>query len=286
MFVFFAKLFDNDIFINLFCAVLGWIFGGIWNYGLKLYRENDKLLNFIGINYSSPVSICYGNIQSTEYRSPLCDYLPKQKFDYGDIQATLVVYDRFRHKFSNKITSYSNEVPKELRKGNIIAIGGPKWNKTTQEYIGKLGSPFYFTEGTKGLIEKRKNHSLENIHRFNITKLKDGGVEVEDFGCIICARNGYLSKDIPVIMLVIGYSTFGVLFAADELKKNDGKLIRDMKNSLSGSKKFAIMVKGKVKLDEDGQIVSEITTNIETLVPETDFLPPSDYSYSKKSNES
>ncbi|MFQ5752501.1 MAG: hypothetical protein ACE5HI_10935, partial [bacterium] len=182
---------------------LGWFF---WN---KLKRR-DKLLSFLGLNLKQNILICYGNIHKERLvqsdNKVRRDYAT---FEYGDIASTLIVYDRLTPACTVKHAVGSDlSVASE---GNIIAIGGPKWNKITEHLLGRIGSPFYFKQGVSGTIEKRKAHQNENLHSIIIEQQSDGSVRIKDYGFILCARAHFLGDNLPFAMVIVGYSTYGVL---------------------------------------------------------------------------
>ena len=252
-----------------------------WFYWNRI-QNKDKLLELLGMKSDENLSICYGNVQSVSsdvYQSPLNTTLPITSFDYGDIDATLIIYDRIAPKFRRSVKHFPNDIPDYMKKGNIITIGGPKWNKATEKLLGEIGSPFYYLKGIEGLIERRSTHESENIHKYKIKKNEDGTVEITDFGAIICARYSYLGSQIPFAMVVSGYSTFGVLIAARYIYEISDDDFKKLKETIKQDKRFCIIVRGSVRLDNKGKFLGSISTELLSWVHEQDFNQPYDYKY-------
>jgi hypothetical protein len=55
--------------------------------------------------------------------------LPITSFDYGDIDATLIIYDRIAPKFRRSVKHFPNDIPDYMKKGNIITN---RWAKVEQ----------------------------------------------------------------------------------------------------------------------------------------------------------
>ncbi|WP_286260598.1 hypothetical protein [Pseudoalteromonas apostichopi] len=241
--------------------------------------KNNKIVNLFNINTDKDIRICYANIQSTsDYVSPVSSLIPSGSFDYGDADSILLVYDKFRTHYHRLVRWVRNEIPATSKNGNLITIAGPKWNKSTEQLLGEMGSPLYYSSGVNGLIEKRATHKKENIHKFNFREV-NGTIVAEDYGCLVCARNNALGKDIDSAVIVSGYTTFGTLFAAEALHSLTKEEVKNISKSVEGDNKFAILVKGNIKLDLDGKIASPATVEIVTWIGERDFLAPYEYSY-------
>jgi len=249
-------------------------------YELKISMNNrDPFIKFLKINTNKQIKLCYGNIQSSNvYKSPIATIIPTVSFDYGEAESILLVYDKFRKQFQNKTRWIKNEIPISSQNDNIICIGGPKWNKTTEQLLGEIGSPFYYSNSVQGLIEKRITHDKENIHLFNFTK-NQNYIEITDYGCLICARNNILKNDIDCALIVSGYTTYGTLFAAEALNKMSATEIKNISKSLGNDNKFAVLVKGEIKLDLSGRIASGVKLEIVTWIGERDFMHPYNYKY-------
>lgn len=171
-----------------------------------------------------------------------------------------------------------NEIPALSKNGNLITIAGPKWNASTEQLIGEIGSPLFYRTGILGLIEKRTTHQQENIHEFNYIE-RDKYIEIEDYGCIICARNNILGKDIDCAVVISGFSTFGTLFASEALNSLTKSEVGDVASSIGNDNKFALLVRGSLKLDLEGKIVTPAKIEIVTWIGERDFLTPYRYEY-------
>ena len=278
----------GGLIIGIASSVVATLLTSFSWYCYNHFQNRDRLLIFLGMKNENNLSICYGNVQSGPsdlYQSPLNTTLPVTSFDYGDIDATLIVYNRISTKFRGKIQHYSNNIPDVMNSGNIIAIGGPKWNKATETLLGKVGSPFYYFKGVEGLIERRSSHHSENIHKYSIkNNEEDRSVEIADFGIIVCARHSYLGSKLPFAMIVSGYSTFGVLIAARYLNEISDDDFQKLKMTIKQDKRFCILVKGSVKIDEKGKYLGSISTELLSWIHDQDFHPPYDYKYDKPFN--
>lgn len=249
-------------------------------YSIKYNIDrNNNIIKLFKINPDKKIRICYANIQSsTNYSSPISSLIPSGSFDYGDADSILLVYDKFRTHFHSQVRWVRNEIPLASKNGNLITIAGPKWNVSTEQLIGEIGSPLYYSNGVSGLIERRVTHKKENVHKF-IFREKNGTIEAEDYGCLICARNNILGKEIDCALIVSGYTTFGTLFAAEALHSLTKEEVRKITKSVENDSKFAILVKGNIKLDLDGRIASPANVEIVTWIGERDFLSPYEYKY-------
>ena len=240
---------------------------------------DNGIIALLGVNPRASVRICYANVQSSEsYQSPIARLLPSRSLDYGDVDSIILVYDRFRVRFGKNIRWARNAVPRQSQNGNIVSIAGPKWNKMTEQLIGEIGSPLYYSDGVQGLIERRATHGNANIHQFQIRDV-GGRIEIEDFGCLIFARPGVLSGQIDCALVVCGYTTFGTLIAAEALHMLKRNEVKKIAKAVAGDKRFAIVVKGKIMLDPEGRILSRATVEIVTWIGERDFLLPYEFSY-------
>jgi len=241
--------------------------------------KNNNIVKLFNINTDKKIRICYANIQSSSnYVSPVSSLIPSDSFDYGDADSILLVYDKFRTHYQSLVRWVRNEIPPTSKNGNLITIAGPKWNKSTEQLIGEMGSPLYYSDGVSGLIEKRATHKTENLHQFSFREV-NGAIDVEDYGCLICARNNALGTNIDCAVIVSGYTTFGTLFAAEALHSLTKDEVKKISKSVENDNKFAILVKGHIKLDLEGRIASPATIEIVTWIGERDFLSPYEYSY-------
>jgi len=203
-------------------------------------------------------------------------------FEYGDIAATLLVYDRVKSVRGLKVTHTVGANSASTPKGNVISIGGPKWNKVTEKFIGAIGSPLYFRPGCVGVIERRKLHNHENCHAPSIETRSPGRQTICDYGVILCARSGYLDSGIPCALVLAGYSTYGVLIAAEYLVSCSPTDIRKLKKRLSGDRRFGFLIKGTAEVAPHGQVVSITHKELVADIPEREFLEPYEYQYDQE----
>lgn len=240
---------------------------------------DNGIVALLGVNPRAILRICYANIQSSEsYQSPVARLLPSRSFDYGDADSIILVYDKFRIGFRESVRWARNAVPRQSQNGNMVSIAGPKWNKLTEQLIGEIGSPLYYSDDVPGLIERRANHTNPNVHQFQIREVGDC-IEIEDFGCLIFARTGVLGGQIDCALVVSGYTTFGTLSAAEALHMLKRSEVRKIAKAVTGDKRFAIVVRGKILLDHEGKILSRAKVEVVTWIGERDFLQPYEFRY-------
>jgi len=269
----------TEIFIGIFGSLIATAITAKY-YTIKYnIGRNNNIIKLLNINTDKYIRICYANIQSSsDYVSPISSLIPSGSFDYGDADSILLVYDKFRTRHHKLVRWVRNEIPPTSKNGNLITIAGPKWNKSTEQLIGEMGSPLYYSKGVSGLIEKRSTHRKENVHQFKFREV-NGTIIAEDYGCLICVRNNALDKNIDSALIVSGYTTFGTLFAAEALHSLTKEEVNNISKSVGNDSKFAILVKGHIKLDLNGKISSPATVEVVTWIGERDFLAPYEYSY-------
>ncbi|WP_422104587.1 hypothetical protein [Winogradskyella sp.] len=266
----------NSIIYNLISAVIWVTLTSLYFYFRNKFKRQDKFLSFLSIKKSAPLILCYGNTHnSVSYTSPILEELPSTSFEYGDTNAILEIYSKFSIWSNIKPNWYSDYKPyKNSNNDIIVSIGGPKWNKTTEYLIGDIGSPLYFSSSKKGLIEKRSSVNKETLYEYNCTT-NENFSQISDFGCIICEKrdNGGL------LMIISGYSTFGVLFAAEALTKIPNVTIKKVIKSLNNDKKFGLIIKGSIKLDNNGRVIGESKIELLDWIGERNFHESYNYSY-------
>lgn len=270
----------KELIIGIISSIISTIVVAIY-YEVKIaFSRVSGISRLFKLNKKKPLRICYANVQNSKYVSPILELIPTGGIDYGDADSILLVYDNFRSIFKKNTRWIRNEIPDNSMNGNIVCIAGPKWNKTTELLIGKIGSPLYYSTQNKGLVEKRRNHINENIYPFKATR-NDNVIEIEDFGCVICGREKVISNDIDSAIIVSGYTTYGTLFAAQALNSFSKREIRRLGSSITNDKKFALIVKGIIKLDLNGKIASDTKITIINWIPERDFCEPYNYKYDR-----
>ena len=104
----------------------------------------------------------------------------------------------------------TNNANTEKLENNVITVGGPKWNKVTEKLLGEMGSPLYYKVGESGLIKE-----VPEIGKDVLTYEKNNG-EAVDYGCWIFERG---DKNKGSRLIISGYSTWGVLIAAEALHR-------------------------------------------------------------------
>lgn len=270
----------SPFFISLISSIVATIFTSIvwliWNR----IKSIDLLMKFLGLNKNDKISIFYGNIyrelSENSDRSFRKDYAT---FEVGDIDSTLIIYDRFQNSSLNIIDHHIGNENKLISRSNIISISGPKWNKVSEKLIGKVGSPLYFKSGVAGLVEKRRTHPNENIYEIDIRNTSDNSLCMKTYGFIILAKSYFLT-DIPLAIVIAGLTTYGSLISAKYLTSLTKSEIRALRKRLGRDKRFGLLIEGEIEIDSDGVIKEIKSINLLSWIPENDFLDPYEYIYS------
>ena len=248
----------------------------LWNR----IKQRDILLSFLGLNRKEDTLICYGNVQ----KERLGETEEKTKYttiEYGDIASTLLIFDRLKPAVAARVKHVVGSDIKMASQGNIVAIGGPKWNKVTEYLLGRMGSPIYFNQGTPGVIERRRTHQRENIYKSEVEHQPDGSSRVRGYGFIVCARSHFLGRAIPFAMIIAGFSSLGVLIATEFLSSMSSSVIRSLRKRLSDDKRFGLLIEGVVHVDSNGQTIGSDPPKLLSWIPEQDFIDPFSYQYWK-----
>lgn len=255
------------------------ITSAVW-YGWRRIKEIDKLFSFLKVSPGHDIILIHGNIHKDQIEE---DSNQKRKnyatFEYGDISATLAIYDRLKIPDKNNLKHTVGYSPTNHLQGNLISVGGPKWNKTTERFLGQVGSPLLFKSEGLGAIEKRKSHHNENCHEPTSEKRDGGRLLISDYGVVICARSSYLGPVVPLAIVIAGYSTYGVMIAAEFFVNIPKREIKRLSKRFNGDRRFGILVKGNLEIDLLGQVISINKIDIVSEIPEKDFLDPFDYHY-------
>lgn len=254
----------------------------VWLFWNRLKRR-DLLFSFLGLNQKEETLICYGNVHKERLLTS-GDKIERNyaTFEYGDIASILLIYDRLKPMCKAKVKHTVGSDLNIASQGNIVAIGGPKWNKITENLLGKIGSPLYFNQSDLGIVEKRRTHQNENLHTPDSQKQLNGSMRVKDYGFIMCARSYFLGREIPFAMIIAGSSTYGVLIAAEFLVGMKVSLIRLLKKRLKDDERFGLLIEGVVEVDSNGRFVGGEPPKLLTWIPEQDFIDPFSYRYWKE----
>lgn len=265
------------IITSITAMIITYVVWYIWGH----YRQRDNLISLLGIKGTSQTRVFYGNIVTVKLAEVQKDaHMVRTTLAYGDITATLLIYDRLKSTYLGKVEHSIGNYPNLVTEGNVVSIGGPRWNKVTEFLLGRLGSPLYFEKDFEGIVEKRKSHTSENIHTPTIESFESGNIKIHERGFVICGRDCFVNPNLPSATIVAGYSTFGVLVAAQYLANLSGKELKELKARTRNDKRFCLLIEGEIEIDE-----SMVTAHIENptlimLIPEQDFLEPYSFSFS------
>jgi hypothetical protein len=189
----------------------------LYGWFKKRFQPSLKLL---GLSAGSNWSVYFGNTKTVDDRTVAFEK-SGAGYVYGDMEATLRVIEVVSG-LVGKPPSYFRALdnPKDI-KGAVISIGGPKWNTATECFIGDLGSPVRYKEGSKSLFIQRKGQTGEHELKFERESLANNCVR--DYGVVLVGKRGYFHKqedsNIESVCVIMGYSTLGVRVAAEYVKK-------------------------------------------------------------------
>lgn len=275
----------NPLFLGIGSSIAATVITSAAWWGWSRIKKRDHLISFLKLSGSHDIVLFYGSVHREELSAHLNQVQREYAtFEYGDIAACLLVYDRLRTVHGLKIIHAVGTNHPNLLKGNVISIGGPKWNKVTEKLIGTIGSPLYFNADCSGTVEKRKLHRHENCHEPRITPKKETIQTICDYGIIVCARSEFLGQSIPFAITIAGYSTYGVLIASEYLVSMSKSDIKRLQKRFNGDKRFSLLVKGTAEVDALGHVVSISQKELVSEIPEKDFLEPRDYNYSSSTS--
>lgn len=179
----------------------------------------------------------------------------------GDIKAILSIsltiqsifkLKKIPHRFSNAM------IPNEDLRGNIISVGGPKFNCITKSIIDKYNDtipnfPVKF-EANKIVVRWTNINGEEKVKE--IVYKKENEKVIEDYGILIRGINPFDDTHTSISWVVAGSGSNGCQAAADQLSKfiYGSKLrIRNLKSFLAGGEIGIIVVKADLI---DGEYVS------------------------------
>ncbi|MDQ2977161.1 MAG: hypothetical protein M3R69_17340 [Acidobacteriota bacterium] len=249
---------------------LAWL---TWNS----YRRWDALWNFIGFKRADETWLFYGNVQKEKLSPSDSGAKNYATFEYGDIASVVLAFDRFKTSSRGKVRHSVGSDLNVADDGNVVTIGGPKWNRVTEKLLGMLGSPLYFERDVAGVIEKRRMHHSQNIYTQAASNTQDRPLRITDYGFIICGR-GFLPGGLKGAVLIAGYTTAGVLIATEFFVRMTSPEIRTLKRRFKGDKRFAILIQGVLEVSEGRLNVSE-PPKLVSLIPESDFRNPYTYNF-------
>lgn len=271
-----------DYLVGIFSSVSAAIITSLYyraKYSISGTKRWGKLFR---MSKKEALNIFYSNIQDSKYISPILELLQSvdvNGFDNVDTDSFLIVRDYFQRLVRSKIFWYKKEYTSiENLDGNIVSVSGPKWNKTTEHFIGKVGSPLYFSKDVKGVMEKGKSDQHENVYEFSIKK-ETNQIVVRDYGFILCSHGRKSGQSNQTVVLIAGYSTFGTYFAAKALDELDNKIISDIKKKVKLDQRFAVLIRGEMCLNQNGHSSGKPQISVEKIIHEDDFGDTRKYAY-------
>jgi hypothetical protein len=270
----------SNLIVGIFSSVIATILTSfvwlMWNRS----KRKDILWDFLGLNRGEETWVCYGNVQKENLLNTTnVNSRSYTTFEYGDIASVLLMFDRLKSTYAAKVKHSVGVDFDIVSQGNVVSIGGPKWNKVTEKLLGKIGSPLYFNRNAIGVIEKRRTHQNENIYSPEICQQTDDSLKVRDYGFIICSRACYLDHRIPCAIVIAGFSTAGVLIATQFLISMSTSDIRILEQRLKNDKRFGLLIEGIVERDSHERLMVSSSPKLVSWIPEQDFTDPFQYIY-------
>jgi len=219
----------QDIIVAIIMFLLGIMAKGVYgHYSLtrpfnKVWRIKDEKTN--------QVYVVTGSIPHDTY---------KHLMACGDIDAYVeIVAGLRRHLRKSEIRSFfSPEFPRKFMNENIVTVGGPRWNKITENLIKKSGIPIgYSLENSCFVDAKTGNKFHSNIDRGNGT----------DYGLIANFPNPYQNG--KMVMLLMGGHTYGVLASIQyisPLRETGRKNLKELSKRIKNEDAFCVLLRVEV----------------------------------------
>lgn len=230
-----------DFLIQIIEVVIIFILGFISQEIYKIIYFSKPLQKIWGFeSKKEEICVVIGNIAEGEWkrlRAP------------GDVRAYGEVISVLRNNYKKELINsfFSKEFhSQQLRKYNVISIGGPKWNWVTQKILEELGNPFEFDLENRKLVDKRYDPPKEYDVKI------DNGAKT-DYGVIIKTTNPY--KNDKSILIFMGYTTNGVLAAVRCLSEFKEYIMKNknLKKKFLNSKNYSVVVRTTIIRDEIGE---------------------------------
>ena len=230
-----------EFLIQIIIAVIIFILGFISQKIYKIVYFSRPLQKIWGFeNKNEEICVVTGNIEHGVWKHLMAT---------GDIRAYGEVMSVLRNNYKKELinTFFSKEFhPQQLRKYNVISIGGPRWNWVTRKILEELGNPFEFDLENRQIIDRRYNPPKK--YKVEIKN----GIKT-DYGIIIKTINPYKSD--RNILIFMGYTTYGVLAAVRCLSEFKEYIMknRNLKKRFLNSKNYSVVVKTTIIRDEIGE---------------------------------
>ena len=272
------------IVINLISAIIIFFLGIIYSKIIsKKIREHFNVMRKIfpfQLKKNNRLVLTFGYVKPEK----ITNYSVEQ----GDLTALLSLKDLIELYDSNcKIEicdSISIKDNFNLYK-NLFILSGPKWNKITEYFIGRLGSPITFNKNPAGLLVKTARMNKGIIHE---TIRREGEIADECYGVVIGGKIKNNISEEQNIMICAGRTTLStngsLLFLRQIMNKKDEYKELEKRGLMKSLKKWGILLKVNRKFSDKTRIVRPLQSNdvsieIISLFLEEDFLKPYEYRY-------
>jgi hypothetical protein len=185
-----------------------------------------------------------------------------------------------------RVSHLSTVAEPEYRRA-MLSASGPRFNRITEQYIGKLGSPVWFSKSSRSLIYRDSTTGKEEVY---VTKRADAGLALRCYGVILSGILG-TGEDRRRVLISAGtttLSTFGTAVYLRRLSTTSG-LARDLRrHGIVPGRRWGLVVEVVNELAKDTAVLESIPFNEELVhttvvrhLKEQDFGKPYDYDYEK-----
>jgi hypothetical protein len=273
----------RDFTVNV-AASIAFAIAGVLTYRfiyLPLLRRSNILARSLPFDFSSKsITISYGLVTP----SPGSVYYTVEE---GDLSAINFAVNAFAATFGRERVTTVNCYVAEAHLSqitNILSVSGPRWNRVTENYMGRLGSPATF-ERTDALVVKPLN-SPET--RYHATTLPSGDEQV-CYGFVLAgevATSDGRKQHVAICAGLNNLSTYGaVVFLASLRNKYRYKGVRGLDGKKLG-RQWVVIIRVenttnptvsrpyRVPLDP-----SRITIDVVDIIRSDRFLPPYVYRF-------
>lgn len=275
-----------DIFTNIVASVLFTILGAL-SYRF-VYRPAKRRLNVLTrclpfAIHGDTLLACYGLL------SPGVSGSSYYVVEEGDLAAITLAQEVLSENYGNERLKLCGYLAAEvfLRDTNdIFIISGPRWNRITEAYLGKLGSPAWF-DLIGGKSELIVHPAAGSLRRYQTTLGPAGEARIS-YGIVLAGT--YVTVDQRTHRVVIcagvnNLSTYGsVCFLLGLRNRRSFRGMGELKAAAkSGSFAIVLRVENTAPaLDGSGRMpldTSHIAVDVVQVLTSADFYPSYVYRY-------
>lgn len=238
---FFKMPLITDIIVAIIMFVLGVGAKRIYNYH-RLTRPFNRVWR-LKDEESNQIYVVTGSIPHDTY---------KHLMACGDVDAYAEIAACLRRQVRKaKIKSFfSPEFPTKFLDENIVSIGGPVWNKVTQNFMKQSGCPIDYDLKDRCFVD------VKTGRRFYNQVVGGNGI---DYGLIIHSANPYDTS--KMVVLFIGGYTYGVLAGArymSPFSETGSNSLRALSKRIQKTNSYCVLLKVEVINNTPTKINEEI----------------------------